>query len=294
MSETMSEKLEEVMNTIADQKLEAASEVKETVEPNKPVKGVRFVDEPEAPVVEKKPVRKPAAKKVAPSEPKLVVSEPELQQGPSEEVKAASKPEPKKVASEPVLKKSAAEEVKAAPKPEPKKVASEPTLKQTPVKEVKAALLPEPELEDLDEGQKKDKGEEPFSFAPKTFLQPYMLLILRQWNTHGYEVWERLMQMGFPGFDHNDRATVYRALRQLEREGKVKSVWDTKTEGPARRVYSLTAAGEEFLKFWASGLDQYRKTLDFFFKMYTGGLLPSPFSFNPLMGESDGKKDKKK
>jgi poly-beta-hydroxybutyrate-responsive repressor len=240
MSETMREKLDKGMNTITDTNLEAASEVKETVEPTKPVKGVRFVDEPEAPVAEKKPARKPAAKKAVPTEPKKVVEE--------------------------LKQETFSEEVKAAP---------------------------EPELVDLDEGQKKDKGEEPFSFAPKTFLQPYMLLILRQWNAHGYEVWERLMQMGFPGFDHNDRATVYRALRQLEREGKVKSVWDTKTDGPARRVYSLTAAGEEFLKFWASGLDQYRKTLDFFFKMYTGGLLPSPFSFNPLTGESNGKKDKK-
>ncbi len=247
MSNNMSEKLDEVMNTITSENLEAASEVKETAKPNKPVKGVRFVDEPETPAIEKKPARKPAAKKV----------------------------EPKKITTKPESTSEAAEEVKAV------------------IPEVKVAPTPEPELVDLDEAQKKDKGEEPFSFAPKTFLQPYMLLILRQWNAHGYEVWERLMQMGFPGFDHNDRATVYRALRQLEREGKVKSVWDTKTEGPARRVYSLTAAGEEFLKFWASGLDQYRKTLDFFFKMYTGGLLPSPFSFNPLAGDSNGKKDKK-
>ena len=119
-----------------------------------------------------------------------------------------------------------------------------------------------------------------------------MLLMLREWSMHGYEVWERLMRMGFPGFDQNDRATVYRALRQLEKEGKVKSEWDTNSEGPARRVYSLTDAGEEFLKMWATGLDQYRKTLDFFFKLYTGGMVPSPFSINPFGNDNGEKKNK--
>jgi len=143
------------------------------------------------------------------------------------------------------------------------------------------------------EAPAKAKSEESsFSFAPKTFLQPYMLLLLKQWSMHGYEVWERLMRMGFPGFDQNDRATVYRALRQLEKEGKVKSEWDTNAEGPARRIYTLTDAGEEFLNVWANGLDQYRKTLDFFFKLYTGGMVPSPFSFTPTIGENNDKNTK--
>jgi poly-beta-hydroxybutyrate-responsive repressor len=126
-----------------------------------------------------------------------------------------------------------------------------------------------------------EETEAEVGFSPKTFLIPYMLLMLRDSLMHGYAIWEKLMLMGIPGLDESDRATIYRTLRQLEREGKVKSQWDTATDGPARRVYSLTASGENFLQIWAVGLNHYRQSLDFFFKMYTGGTLPSPFDFFP-------------
>ncbi|HEX2914684.1 MAG TPA: helix-turn-helix transcriptional regulator [Chloroflexia bacterium] len=131
------------------------------------------------------------------------------------------------------------------------------------------------------------EAEAEIGFAPKTFLIPYVLLMLRDSLLHGYAIWERLMLMGIPGLDESDRATIYRTLRQLEREGKVKSEWDTRTEGPARRVYTLTDAGKSFLQIWAVGLDQYRQSLDFFFKLYTGGAIRSPFDFNFNSRNSD-------
>jgi len=130
------------------------------------------------------------------------------------------------------------------------------------------------------DGQHTDEAEPEIGLSPKTFLIPYTLLMLRDSLMHGYAIWEKLTVMGIPGLNEGDRATIYRTLRQLEREGKVKSQWDTATEGPARRVYSLTDAGESFLQIWAVGLEQYRQSLDFFFKMYTGGAFPSPFAFN--------------
>ncbi len=138
-----------------------------------------------------------------------------------------------------------------------------------------------------------EENEAEIGLQPKTFLIPYMLLMLRDSLMHGYAIWEKLMVMGIPGLDANDRASIYRTLRQLEREGKIKSEWDTATEGPARRVYSLTDTGENFLQLWAMGLDQYRQSLDFFFKMYTGGTLPSPFGFK-LTGPKYGNKSNSK
>ncbi len=213
-------------------------------------------------------------------------------------VEVKAKAEPAKTVK--AVKQELKAEVKASKEPVKNKVRA--TVAE-PVKAVKASEEPvkkavriieeenEAEAEELPEPPSKNEVETAsgFNFAPKTFLQPYTLLLLRDWSMHGYEVWERLMVM-VPGFGQGDRATVYRTLRQLEREGKVKSIWDTNTEGPAKRVYSLTSAGEEFLKIWAQGLDQYRQTLDFFFKAYTGGMLPSPFSFNPFAG---GKRDNK-
>ena len=64
--------------------------------------------------------------------------------------------------------------------------------------------------------------------------------------------------------------TFYRTLRQMEKDGMVSSNWDTSEAGPARRVYSITEAGEAYLKFWAESLDQYQKMMDSFFQLYTG------------------------
>jgi PadR family transcriptional regulator, regulatory protein PadR len=132
------------------------------------------------------------------------------------------------------------------------------------------------------------------SLAPKTFLTPYVLLMLRDTLLHGYAIWEKLMIMGIPGLNESDRATIYRTLRQLEKEGKIKSEWETAAGGPARRVYSLTGTGEEFLKMWAMGLEQYRQSLDFFFKLYAGGLANPFLNFPPFTNSQTNNKNGKK
>jgi hypothetical protein len=35
-------------------------------------------------------------------------------------------------------------------------------------------------------------------------------------------------------------------------------------------VYSITDSGEAYLDFWADALEQYRRNVDVFFRMYTG------------------------
>jgi len=72
------------------------------------------------------------------------------------------------------------------------------------------------------------------------------------------------------GFSTMNAGTFYRTLRQMEKDGVVSSNWDTSEGGPARRVYSITEAGEEYLKFWVQSLDQYQKMMDTFFRLYTG------------------------
>ena len=45
--------------------------------------------------------------------------------------------------------------------------------------------------------------------------------------------------------------------------------------GPPRRVYTITDAGEAYLGFWAEALEQYRRNMDAFFSLYTGGKPPA-------------------
>lgn len=86
-------------------------------------------------------------------------------------------------------------------------------------------------------------------------LQTSLLAFLKNWNAYGYELTQRLAEAGMPEFDSG---TVYRTLRQLEKAGFVSSFWDTSESGPARRRYSLTTAGELWLKGWLDTIENYQ------------------------------------
>ena len=72
---------------------------------------------------------------------------------------------------------------------------------------------------------------------------------------------QQLNRMGFPEVDH---PTLYRELRRLEREGHVSSEWQTDGSGPAKRVYSITEAGEELLKGWSEVVSGYQRMINGF------------------------------
>jgi PadR family transcriptional regulator PadR len=73
------------------------------------------------------------------------------------------------------------------------------------------------------------------------------------------------------GFEATNPGTYYRTLRNMEKDGLCKSEWDTSSgAGPARRVYSITDAGEAYLGFWVEALEQYQRNIDAFFSLYTG------------------------
>ncbi|WP_396653003.1 poly-beta-hydroxybutyrate-responsive repressor [Metabacillus arenae] len=107
--------------------------------------------------------------------------------------------------------------------------------------------------------------------TPKNLMIPVLLLSLRGWNLHGYKLIQQLTQFGFSSIDQGN---VYRTLRQLEKDKMVKSEWDTSTGGPAKRIYSLTDAGEAYLNAWAGSLEQYQSILNRFFTMYTDMFMP--------------------
>ena len=107
-----------------------------------------------------------------------------------------------------------------------------------------------------------DAAETPFRMHGD-LLTTTLLAFLRNWNAYGYQLAQQLSQAGLPAFDSG---TVYRTLRQLEKTGLVSSFWDTSESGPARRMYSLTKAGDLFLSSWIDVLGRYQavlqKTLD--------------------------------
>jgi poly-beta-hydroxybutyrate-responsive repressor len=90
------------------------------------------------------------------------------------------------------------------------------------------------------------------------FLSTSLLAMLRDWNAHGYQLSKRLKDLGLPAFDSG---TIYRTLRQLEQDGLISSFWDLSPSGPARRMYSITKAGELFLSGWIDVLQRYQRLL---------------------------------
>jgi PadR family transcriptional regulator len=105
----------------------------------------------------------------------------------------------------------------------------------------------------------------------KNWLVPILLLMLRQWSSYGYELMDKMSTFGLAAMNPG---TFYRTLRQMEKDGMVSSSWDTSEGGPARRMYSITDAGEAYLNYWAESLDQYQRMMDTFFRLYTGQPTP--------------------
>jgi PadR family transcriptional regulator PadR len=101
----------------------------------------------------------------------------------------------------------------------------------------------------------------------KNWLVPILLLMLREWSSYGYELMDKMTTFGLSAMNPG---TFYRTLRQMEKDGMVCSNWDTSEAGPARRVYSITDAGEAYLKYWAESLNQYQQMMETFFRLYTG------------------------
>lgn len=102
---------------------------------------------------------------------------------------------------------------------------------------------------------------------PEGFVQPCLLLLLKQKPAHGYELLDSLGEFGFEE-GWQDPATVYRNLRRLEHHGLVRSEWEPGEGGPARRVYSLTPEGEEMLHAWAVTIRRTAAGLERFLQHY--------------------------
>jgi PadR family transcriptional regulator PadR len=97
-------------------------------------------------------------------------------------------------------------------------------------------------------------------------LEPVLLLLLHHGPAHGYTLLERLGEFGLA---HLNPSGVYRTLRDMEAAGRVTSTWDEEeTQGPPRRVYRITALGDEALALRVQDLEESRGRIDHLLKVY--------------------------
>jgi poly-beta-hydroxybutyrate-responsive repressor len=98
------------------------------------------------------------------------------------------------------------------------------------------------------------------------FVEPSLLLLLREQPRHGYELIELLPEVA--GATRVDVGNLYRLLRALEAEGIVASEWNADLPGPAKRTYRLTEAGRELLERWVEALRRSRAEIAAFLERY--------------------------
>lgn len=102
------------------------------------------------------------------------------------------------------------------------------------------------------------------------FIEPALLLLLRERPRHGYDLLSSLPALAGPGADV-DLGNLYRLLRGLEAEGLVAARWQVDAPGPARRVYRLTPAGRRLLDTWATALASTGTAITTFLDRYEQG-----------------------
>ena len=99
------------------------------------------------------------------------------------------------------------------------------------------------------------------------FIEPALLLLLRERPMHGYELIERLPEVA--GDETRvDVGNLYRVLRALEEEGIVTSEWSAELPGPAKRTYELTEEGSRLLDRWAESLREAQGVIAGFIDRY--------------------------
>ena len=119
-------------------------------------------------------------------------------------------------------------------------------------------------------------AEQKVEARPKKWLIPLILVWLREESfSYGYEIMEHLEEEF--GFEQINPGTVYRTLRQMEKEGLCNSELETfEHDGKVNRLYSITIAGEAFLETWIEACEQYQRVMDTLSRVYKGRSPRSP------------------
>ncbi len=102
---------------------------------------------------------------------------------------------------------------------------------------------------------------------PPRFLRAFLLLFLAKEEAHGYELIEKLKEMGVK-YETYEFGYVYKTLRNMEKEGLLSSRWNVKEKGAAKRIYRITDKGRRNLDEWAKVLMNIKDSIESFLKAY--------------------------
>ncbi len=100
---------------------------------------------------------------------------------------------------------------------------------------------------------------------PRNYLRPCLLLLVAEGTAHGYELLDGVRALGLGKVDPGG---LYRCLRAMDEDGLVRSSWAPSSRGPARRTYTLTDEGRDWLHAMAGSLGEVHRILSVFRRRY--------------------------
>ncbi|HPF16658.1 MAG TPA: PadR family transcriptional regulator [Thermotogota bacterium] len=92
----------------------------------------------------------------------------------------------------------------------------------------------------------------------------FILLIIAESPTHGYEIAQKLDDFGCLIKSTGQMGGMYRLLSDLEEEGLILADWETDKPGPAKKIYKITNAGINRLFELESHFTDLKKTIEDF------------------------------
>ena len=101
----------------------------------------------------------------------------------------------------------------------------------------------------------------------RLLLRPSLLMMLAEAESHGYELYDQLDELGFDS-ECLDPSIVYRELREMEDLEWIRSTWDERSKGPKKRVYQIQARGKVRLDEWVEILGNMQNRMDTLINRY--------------------------
>ncbi|MCB2299168.1 PadR family transcriptional regulator [Clostridium tagluense] len=93
----------------------------------------------------------------------------------------------------------------------------------------------------------------------KGLLEGCIIKIVKENETYGYEICEKLVNYGFRDITEG---SVYPILIRLEKKKLIYSVMKNSPFGPKRKYYYLTGAGEEELQKFTTSWSEVKRNVD--------------------------------
>jgi len=106
------------------------------------------------------------------------------------------------------------------------------------------------------------------------WIVPFLLVCLQERDCRGHELMRKMVDLGLGA---TRSAAMYRALRQMEKEGTIVSEPDRFDRNPFQRKYSITEFGEAYLEYLANAFAKYRKEMLLFFRIYNRQHTPESY-----------------